>query len=74
MATKNWLVNLIFLEDTVRSWCLDPRLQSASQMAKKNKINDDKDLEYYRTAAIFWEQYAKNIEAELAKQGKKKSF
>lgn len=58
--------------DTVRDWCLNPRLQSATQMAKKNKINDDKDLEYYKTAAIFWEQYAKNIEAELAKQGKKK--
>ena len=43
-------------------------------MAKKNKINDDKDLEYYKTAANFWEQYAKNIEAELAKQGKKNSF
>ena len=51
-----------------------PKLQSATQMAKKNKINDDKDLEYYKTAAIFWEQYAKNIEAELAKQGKKQSF
>ena len=60
--------------DTVRAWCLDPKLQSATQMAKKNKINDDKDLEYYKTAAIFWEQYAKNIEAELAKQGKKTPF
>lgn len=58
--------------DTVRGWCLNPKLQSATQMAKKNKINNDKDLEYYRTAAIFWEQYAKNIETELAKQGKKK--
>ena len=58
--------------DTVRDWCLTPKLQSATQMAKKNKINNDKDLEYYKTAAIFWEQYAKNIEAELAKQGKKK--
>lgn len=27
--------------DTVRDWCLNPRLQSATQMAKKNKINDD---------------------------------
>ena len=58
--------------DTVRDWCLNPKLQNATQMAKKNKINDDKDLEYYKTAAIFWEQYARNIEAELAKQGKKK--
>lgn len=58
--------------DTVRGWCLNPKLQSATQMAKKNKINNDKDLEYYMTAAIFWEQYAKNIETELAKQGKKK--
>ena len=58
--------------DTVRDWCLNPRLQSATEMAKKNKINDDKDLEYYKTAAIFWQQYAQNIEAELAKQGKKK--
>ena len=33
--------------DTVRDWCLNPRLQSATQIAKKNKINDDKDLEYY---------------------------
>ena len=58
--------------DTVRDWCLNPKLHSATEMAKKKNINDDKDLEYYRTAAIFWEQYAKNIEAELAKQGKKK--
>ncbi len=60
--------------DTVRDWCLTPKLQSATQMAKKNKINDGKDLEYYKTAAIFWEQSAKNIEAEPAKQGKKKLF
>ncbi|MGN0730100.1 IS3 family transposase, partial [Treponema sp.] len=58
--------------DTVRGWCLNPRLQSAVQMAKKNKTDDGKDLEYYKTAAIFWEQYARTIEAELAKQGKKK--
>ena len=58
--------------DTVRDWCLNPKLQSATEMAKKKTINDEKDLEYYKTAAIFWEQYAKNIEEELAKQGKKK--
>ena len=59
--------------DTVRGWCLNPKLQTATEMAKKTKINNnEKDLEYYKTAAIFWEQYAKNIEAELAKQGKKK--
>ena len=58
--------------DTVRDWCLNPKLHSATQMAKKNKLNDDKDLEYYKTAALFWETYAKNIEEELAKQGKKK--
>lgn len=58
--------------DTVRGWCLNPKLQTATEMAKKTKINNnEKDLEYYKTAAIFWEQYAKNIEAELAKQGKK---
>lgn len=60
--------------DTVRTCFLSPKLQSATQIAKKNKINDDKDLEYYKTATIFWEQYAKNIEAELAKQDKKNSF
>lgn len=43
-------------------------------MAKKTKVSDEKDLEYYKTAALFWETYAKNIEAELAKQGKKNSF
>ena len=43
-------------------------------MAKKTKANDEKDLEYYKTAALFWEPYAKNIEAELARQGKKNSF
>lgn len=58
--------------DTVRDWCLNPKLHSATEVAKKNKVNDGKDFEYYKTAAIFWEQYAKNIEAELAKQGKKK--
>ena len=60
--------------DTVRDWCLNPKLHSATEVAKKNKVNDGKDFEYYKTAAIFWEQYAKNIEAELAKQGKKNSF
>ena len=58
--------------DTVRDWCLNPKLHSATEMAKKKKISDDKDLEYYKTAALFWETYAKNIEEELAKQGKKK--
>ena len=58
--------------DTVREWCLNPKLHSATEMAKKTKANDEKDLEYYKTAALFWETYAKNIEAELAKQGKKK--
>ena len=32
------------------------------------------DLEYYKTAALFWETYAKNVEGKLAKQGKKNSF
>lgn len=58
--------------DTVREWCLNPKLHSATEMAKKTKVSDEKDLEYYKTAALFWETYAKNIEAELAKQGKKK--
>ena len=59
--------------DTVRDWCLNPRLHDATEMAKKQKINnEEKDLEYYKTAALFWETYAKNIEEELAKQGKKK--
>lgn len=44
-------------------------------MAKKKKVNaEEKDLEYYKTAALFWETYAKNIEEELAKQGKKTPF
>ena len=58
--------------DTVRDWCLNPKLHSATEMAKKTKVSDEKDLEYYKTAALFWETYAKNIEAEVAKQGKKK--
>ena len=58
--------------DTVREWCLNPKLHSATEMAKKTKVSDEKDLEYYKTAALFWETYAKNIEVELAKQGKKK--
>lgn len=59
--------------DTVRSWCLNPRLHDATEMAKKKKItNDGHDLEYYKTAALFWETYAKNIEEEIARQGKKK--
>lgn len=56
---------------TVREWCLNPKLHSATEMAKKTKGNDEKDLEYYKTSALFWETYATNIEAELAKQGKK---
>lgn len=60
--------------DTVRSWCLNPRLHDATEMAKKKKItNDGHDLEYYKTAALFWETYAKNIEEEIARQGKKKT-
>lgn len=61
--------------DTVRSWCLDPKLHNAEEMAKKEKTDDgEKDLDYYKTAAFFWEEYAKAIEEELAKQGKKKVF
>lgn len=60
--------------DTVREWCLNPKLQDATQMAKKQKLNnDEKDLDYYKTAALFWETYAKNLEEEVEKQGKKKS-
>ncbi|MGI5174366.1 IS3 family transposase [Treponema sp. OMZ 840] len=59
--------------DTVRDWCLNPHLQEVISMARKKHINnEEQDLEYYKTAALFWETYAKNIEAELAKQGKKK--
>lgn len=59
--------------DTVREWCLNPKLQDATQMAKKQKLNnDEKDLDYYKTAALFWETYAKNLEEEVEKQGKKK--
>lgn len=59
--------------DTVRSWCLNPRLREITTMARKKKSNNEEhDLEYYKTAALFWETYAKNVEAELAKQGKKK--
>ncbi|UTC79605.1 IS3 family transposase [Treponema sp. OMZ 798] len=59
--------------DTVRDWCLNPRLHEITTMTRKKKINNEEcDLEYYKTAALFWETYAKNIEAELAKQGKKK--
>ncbi|MBQ6781309.1 MAG: hypothetical protein IJP62_08760 [Treponema sp.] len=50
---------------------MNPKLHSATEMAKKTKGNDEKDLEYYKTSALFWETYATNIEAELAKQGKK---
>lgn len=61
--------------DTVRSWCLDPKLHNAKEVAKKGKTDDgEKDLDYYKTAAFFWEEYAKAIEEELAKQGKKKVF
>ena len=60
--------------DTVRDWGMNPKLHSATEMAKKNKISNDKDLDYYKTAALFWETYAKNVEEELAKQGKKNSF
>jgi len=59
--------------DTVRDWCLNPKLHDAREMAKNKKINKpEHDLEYYKTAALFWETYAKNIEEELARQGKKK--
>lgn len=60
-------------KDLVRDWCQNPKLHEATEMAKKQKLNgEEKDLEYYKTAALFWETYAKNIEEELAKQGKKK--
>ena len=38
---------------------------------ESNASQSHEHLEYYKTAALFWETYAKNIEAELAKQGKK---
>ena len=59
--------------DTVRDWCLNPRLHDSIEMAKKEKLNNEEyDLEYYKTAALYWETYAKLVEAELEKQNKKK--
>ena len=62
----------------VRAWCLDfKKLIGAFEMSKSNKNlkkpqdNEEKDIEYYKLAAKFWEYYAKTIENELAKQDKK---
>ena len=59
--------------DTVREWCLNPKLHDATEVAKKQKINnDEEDLDYYIAAAAYWEEYAKLCERDLARQGKKK--
>ena len=58
--------------DTVREWCLNPKLHDATEVAKKQKINnDEEDLDYYIAAAAYWEECAKLCERDLAKQGKK---
>ena len=61
--------------DTVRDWCLNPRLYNAVQMVKKKKkAVIEKDLEYYRTAALYWETYAEELQKEIESDKNKKKF
>ena len=55
--------------DTVRNWVLNPRLHDeerpAGQSGHKTIESPVKDIEYYREAAAYWENYAHQLEAQI---------
>ncbi|MGP1455637.1 MAG: helix-turn-helix domain-containing protein [Treponema sp.] len=55
--------------DTVRAWVLNPNLH---EVKKHTSVNEEKDIEYYKAAAEYWQTYAKLVEQEIALQNKKK--
>ena len=56
--------------DTVRNWVLNPRLHETDSgvtvSPKESYHHPIKDLDYYRETAAYWENYAHQLEAEIA--------
>lgn len=64
--------------DTVRNWVLNPRLHDKEspegQASTKSIENPVKDIEYYREAAAYWENYAHQLEAQIEEKLLTRSF
>lgn len=58
--------------DTIRSWVLSKSCYKNKAPALTMTDKEKRELDYYKTAAIFWKNYAKNCEKEIAKESKKK--
>ena len=64
-------VRSIVLRSSFKRYDTDIRLENeAPQMIFDTE--DEKDREYYQTAAAYWKNYAKLLEAEIEKKNKKK--
>jgi hypothetical protein len=61
--------------DTVRYWVLQQRAGRGLPVDTKNEktiIDEQKDIEYYKTEAEYWKAYAKKLEAIRFPESKKK--
>ena len=61
--------------DTVRYWVLQQKAGRGLPMdtINKNTIDDEqKDIEYYKTEAVYWKAYAKKLESIKFPESKKK--
>lgn len=61
--------------DTVRYWVLQQKAGRGLPMdtINKNTIDDEqKDIEYYKTEAVYWKAYAKKLETIKFPESKKK--
>ena len=60
--------------DTVRYWVLQQRAGRGLPVDTKNEktiIDEQKDIEYYKTEAEYWKAYAKKLEAIRFPESKK---
>ena len=55
--------------DTVRNWCMSARLHDSESKVKPDHIAAEKDLEYYKAAAAYWEEYCHRLEDIIATKG-----
>lgn len=53
--------------ELVRSWVSNPRLSPRKENGmKRGAMEGEKDIEYYKLAAMYWETYARGVEALVA--------
>lgn len=65
--------------DTVRYWVLNCKKGKRKNMRKPKETKStidiySKDVSYYKTAALFWETYARTLEEHIAGDNKKKEL